>query len=71
MKQYLDTLYDDSNAVIVDYNKKHFSKHSNTRDDEETLNIGRSKTGEAIKREKCMKAPRLDDSTEEEQEALQ
>ena len=36
--------------------KKHFSSHSNTRDDEEILNIDRSEIEEAIKRVKCRKA---------------
>ena len=34
-RQYFDTLYNDPNAVNVDYNEKHLGRHSNTRDNEE------------------------------------
>ena len=44
-RQDFDTLYNDPNAVNVDYNEKHFSSHSNTRDIEKTANIERSKIG--------------------------
>lgn len=35
-------LYKDPNVITVDYNKKHFGSHMNTRGDEEILNIDRS-----------------------------
>ena len=64
----LMTLCNDPNAVNVDYNEKHFSSHSKTRDDEEILNIDRYKIEEAIKRAKCREAPGLDGIMVEELE---
>ena len=55
-RQYFDTLHNDPDAVNIDYNEKHFSSHSNTRDNEEILNIDRSEIEEAIKRVKHRKA---------------
>ena len=55
-RQCFDALYNDPNAVNIDYNEKHFGSHSNTRDNEEILNIDRSKTEEAVKRAKGRKA---------------
>ena len=66
-RQYFDTLYNDPNAVNIDYNEKHFSSHSNTRDNEEILN-NMSKIEEAIKRAKCRKAPGVHDITVKELE---
>ena len=48
-------MYNEPNVVNIDYDEKHFSSHSNTRDDEEILNIDRSKTEEAIKKVKHRK----------------
>ena len=56
-RQYFNTLYNDPNAINVDHNEKHFCSYSNTKDDEEILNIHRSKKEESIKKSKCRKAP--------------
>ena len=53
-KQYFYTLYNDPNAVNIDYNEKPFSSHSNTRDDEEILNIDRGN----IEKSKMQEGPR-------------
>ena len=47
----------DPNAV----NEKYFSSHSNTRDNEEIVNIDRSEIEEVIKTMRCRKVPGADD----------
>ena len=42
------------------YNEKHFGSHSNTKDDEEILNIDKNEIEEAMKKVKCKKAPGVD-----------
>lgn len=53
----------------VDYDERDVGSHSNTRDDEEVLNNGRSKTVEAIKRTKHRKVPGVNDIMGEKMEA--
>ena len=59
MEAIFVTLYNDPNAANVDYNKKHFGSHSNTRD-KELLNIDRGEIEEAIKRVKHRKTSGVD-----------
>ena len=68
MKTNFDTLYNDPNAANIDYNEKHFSSHSNTRDNEEILNMDGNEIEEAIKKAKHRKAPGVNDITVEELE---
>lgn len=63
---FFDTLFNDPNAVNVDYNKKYLGSHLNTRDDGEILNIDRNEAEEAIKIAKCKKTSGVDDTTSEE-----
>lgn len=57
----MDTLHNNPNAVNIQYIKKHFGSHSNTRNNEKILNISRSEIEEVIKSAKCRKAPAVVD----------